>query len=160
MGQRHNDPISFKERGPGLEVVVDVLELESHCLIKHHDSPETILLVKWVDDLTIAAKAAFMSADIALPTRVTAAKPAAKVAKNTIQGSLDKPFSNSVAQLGHPRTCIEICGAASSKGPFLASALVRICLLLVRNLLHQNHTLPRHSQTRIRRTNLMTAQTS
>ncbi|KAG1889148.1 hypothetical protein F4604DRAFT_1546063, partial [Suillus subluteus] len=48
MGQRHNGPISFKERGPGLEAVVDVLE--SH-LIEHHNSPETILLVKWVDDL-------------------------------------------------------------------------------------------------------------
>ncbi|KAG1836631.1 hypothetical protein DFJ58DRAFT_817985, partial [Suillus subalutaceus] len=59
MGQRHNGPILFKERGPGLEAVVDVLE--SH-LIEHHNSPETILLVKWVDDLTTAAKAAFASA--------------------------------------------------------------------------------------------------
>ncbi|KAG1861226.1 hypothetical protein F4604DRAFT_1587950, partial [Suillus subluteus] len=61
MGQRHNGPILFKERGPGLEAAVDVLE--SH-LIEHHNSPETILLVKWVDGLTTAAKAAFASTGI------------------------------------------------------------------------------------------------
>ncbi|KAG1891160.1 hypothetical protein F4604DRAFT_1989120 [Suillus subluteus] len=98
MGQRHNGPISFKERGPGLEAVVDVLE--SH-LIEHHNSPETILLVKWVDDLTTAAKAAFASAGIMLPTCAAAAKPAAKVTaksngKKTIQGLVDEPLSNSV----------------------------------------------------------------
>ena len=64
IGQRHNGPISFKERGPGLEAIVDIFE--SH-LIEHHDSPETILLVKWVDDLMTAAKAAFTSAGITVP---------------------------------------------------------------------------------------------
>ncbi|KAG1842963.1 hypothetical protein F4604DRAFT_1982247 [Suillus subluteus] len=83
MGQHHN---------------VDVLE--SH-LIKHHNSPETILLIKWVDDLTTAAKAAFASAGIMLPTCAVAAKPAAKVTaksngKKTIQGLVDEPLSNSV----------------------------------------------------------------
>ncbi|KAG2131337.1 hypothetical protein DEU56DRAFT_953870 [Suillus clintonianus] len=79
MGQCHNGPISFKERGPGLEAVVDILEAH---LIEHHESPETILLVKWIDDLTTAAEAAFMSAGIMLPLWTMAAKPTAEVTKN------------------------------------------------------------------------------
>jgi hypothetical protein len=61
MGQRHKGPIVFKERGPGLEAVVDVL---TGYLDEYRDSSETILLVKWADDLVTAAKAAFTYAGI------------------------------------------------------------------------------------------------
>jgi hypothetical protein len=61
MGQRDKGPISFKERGPSLNAVTDVL---SGYLDQYHESPEAVLLIKWVDDLTIAAVAVFKSAGI------------------------------------------------------------------------------------------------
>jgi hypothetical protein len=61
MGQRDKGPVSFKERGPSLNAVTDVL---GGFLDQYHESPETVLLVKWVDDLTIAAVAAFKTAGI------------------------------------------------------------------------------------------------
>ncbi|KAG2028485.1 hypothetical protein BDR03DRAFT_1019739 [Suillus americanus] len=48
LDQRNNGPIIFKERGAGLEGVVDVLK--SHCE-KHEHSNEVALLHKWLDDL-------------------------------------------------------------------------------------------------------------
>ncbi|KAG1752554.1 uncharacterized protein EDB91DRAFT_1293232 [Suillus paluster] len=64
MGQRNKGPISFKECGPSLNVVTNVL---GDYLDQYHESPETVLLIKWVDDLTIAAVAAFKSASIEDP---------------------------------------------------------------------------------------------
>ncbi|KAG1897103.1 uncharacterized protein F5891DRAFT_896508, partial [Suillus fuscotomentosus] len=110
MGQRNKGPISFKERGPSLNAVTNVL---GGYLDQYHESPETVLLVKWVDDLTIAAAAAFKSASIPvssfllylgvtnnLPTiqlpfesRTMAAKPKESVVHQPIQ-----PLSNSIDQ--------------------------------------------------------------
>jgi len=61
MGQHNKGPISFKECGPSLNAVTNVL---GGYLDQYHESPETVLLVKWVDDLTIAAAAALKSAGI------------------------------------------------------------------------------------------------
>ncbi|KAG2118205.1 uncharacterized protein F5147DRAFT_670459, partial [Suillus discolor] len=50
MGQRNKGPISFKERGPSLNAVTDVL---GGYLDQYHESPETVLLVKWETKNTI-----------------------------------------------------------------------------------------------------------
>jgi hypothetical protein len=69
MGQRHKGPIVlFKEHGSGLEAVVDVL---TGYLDEYHNSSETTLPVKWVDDLVTAAKAAFTHVGIVISYYVT-----------------------------------------------------------------------------------------
>ncbi|KAG1832896.1 hypothetical protein DFJ58DRAFT_847921 [Suillus subalutaceus] len=56
MGQHDKGPISFKECGPSLNF--SVTNVLGGYLDQYHKSPETVLLVKWVDNLTIAAAAA------------------------------------------------------------------------------------------------------
>jgi len=68
FGQRNNGPIIFKERGIGLEAVVDVL----HSYLDKDDvqsSTEVILLQKWVDDLIIAAVHAYTSAKVSVSVK-------------------------------------------------------------------------------------------
>ncbi|KAG2029559.1 hypothetical protein BDR03DRAFT_1096255 [Suillus americanus] len=63
LGQRNNGPIIFKERGAGLEGVVDVL---NSYLEKHKHSNEVVLLHKWLDDPITAAEHAYMSAKVSV----------------------------------------------------------------------------------------------
>jgi hypothetical protein len=63
LGQRNNGPIIFKERGAGLEGVVDVLK---SYLEEHKHSNEVVLLEKWLDDLITAAEHAYMSAKVSV----------------------------------------------------------------------------------------------
>ncbi|KIK33648.1 hypothetical protein CY34DRAFT_64194, partial [Suillus luteus UH-Slu-Lm8-n1] len=63
LGQRNNGPIIFKERGAGLEGVVDVLK---SYLEEHKHSNEVVLLDKWLDDLITAAEHAYISAKVSV----------------------------------------------------------------------------------------------
>ncbi|KAG1845914.1 hypothetical protein DFJ58DRAFT_706024 [Suillus subalutaceus] len=65
LGQRNNGPIIFKERGVGLEGVVDVLKSYFE---KHEHSNEVALLHKWLDDLITAAEHAYASAKVPVST--------------------------------------------------------------------------------------------
>ncbi|KAG2156707.1 uncharacterized protein EDB93DRAFT_1247409 [Suillus bovinus] len=94
MDQHDKGSISFKECGPSLNTVIDVL---GGYLDQYHESPKTALLIKWVDDLTIAAVAAYKSAGIELPSHMTAAKPAVTTAKKCQkQPAVHQPLSNSI----------------------------------------------------------------
>ncbi|KIK80837.1 hypothetical protein PAXRUDRAFT_15570 [Paxillus rubicundulus Ve08.2h10] len=61
LGHRNNGPVKFKERGPGLSPVVTVLENYLN------DSPGSVILMKWLDDLICSAQQAFENAKHLLP---------------------------------------------------------------------------------------------
>ncbi|KAF7310297.1 DUF659 domain-containing protein [Mycena indigotica] len=60
----NNTVITFKSRGPHLEAVATVIRQNIS-----GSGGDNILLVKWVDDLTCAAKAAFANANVPLPRK-------------------------------------------------------------------------------------------
>ncbi|KAF8132391.1 hypothetical protein EV363DRAFT_1328147 [Boletus edulis] len=61
LGSRAKGPIKFKEWGPGLEAVVPVLRQYLTVV------PESILLRKWLSDLTEAALLVFKEANLPIP---------------------------------------------------------------------------------------------
>ncbi|KAG2029508.1 hypothetical protein BDR03DRAFT_987708 [Suillus americanus] len=93
MDQHDKGPICFTEHRPSLNAVTNVL---SGYL--DHKSPEAVLLVKWVDDLTIAAVAAFKSAGIPLPSESCTVGPTVTMAKkhHKPKETVHQPLSNSV----------------------------------------------------------------
>ncbi|KAG1766662.1 hypothetical protein EDD22DRAFT_950430 [Suillus occidentalis] len=106
MGQRDKGPVSFKERGPSLNAVTDVL---GGFLDQYHESPETVLLVKWVDDLTIAAVAAFKTASIELPSRMTAAKPTVTTTKKRQKQPAVNPMAGPTLTITQSATGVITC---------------------------------------------------
>ncbi|KAG0696247.1 hypothetical protein DFH29DRAFT_1004741 [Suillus ampliporus] len=98
MSQHNKGSISFKECGPSLNAMTNVL---GGYLDQYHESPEMVLLMKWVDNLTIVAAVAFKSAGIPLPfeSHMTAAKPAVTIAKKyhkPKESVVHQPLSNSI----------------------------------------------------------------
>ncbi|KAF8427184.1 hypothetical protein L210DRAFT_3565470 [Boletus edulis BED1] len=61
LGSRAKGPIKFKEWGPGLEAIVQVLRQYLTVV------PESILLRKWLSDLTEAALLVFKEANLPIP---------------------------------------------------------------------------------------------
>lgn len=66
FGSRHQGPIIFKEKGEGLCLVIGILQKAITA------APSNVILFKWVEDLTTAAKAAYESAR--LPVRGVTAR--------------------------------------------------------------------------------------
>ncbi|KIM65708.1 hypothetical protein SCLCIDRAFT_14867 [Scleroderma citrinum Foug A] len=102
LGQCNNGPITFRERGKGLEAVVDVLEQ----YIEHlalSANPEVVLLTKWLEDLITAAENTFTSANIPFsqPSGTLAPNAAMQHVK-TAQKTSIKPTTKNLVHVTDP----------------------------------------------------------